>query len=521
MILIGALSLWIAALMSAWCAVVSFTGAHLGRADLVASGRRAVYVSCGALLLAIAGLGNGLLTHDLSLAYVAAYATANLPTLYSVSALWSGPGGAMLLWAAVLAAYLTAAVFSGGRRGHADMPWVAGSVATLLAVCVLTLALRFAPFDRLDFIPADGQGMTPALQTPGMALRPPLMALGYLATAIPFALAFTALATRRLDVEWVRRVHPWALLSWALVTSGLVLGMYRVYAEPASTAGWAWDPVATGSLLPWVCITGTLMVCGVVERQGVIPRWAVTLVVVSSLLAMHGLGATSDPAAATGWPSVVADMGIWAAIGVMVATGVTTYLVSTRLPREARSGEGATDAGPAGRAAEPPRGRIASAGVVPAAGLVLLASALAGSAFRSEHAVSLRTGEEFRVADPLGHQWRFVSQGASNYTSLNRKVLSAVTLDTWRDGQPRGLVTSEVRQYVDDLERPLFEPTTAAGIRHLPLLDTYVVLDGGRDDLARLRIAFNPLISCAWIGGLLLVAGGVLLGWPPAARSGR
>jgi cytochrome c biogenesis factor len=254
--------------------------------------------------------------------------------------------------------------------------------------------------------------------------------------------------------------------------------------------------------------------CGVGERRGMFPRWAITLVVLTFLLSMNGLGATRDAVATTGAPIVGWETGIPAAIAVMLATGVTIYVASTRLPRESPAAGRADGTLRAGR-----RGWTTSAGLLTAAGIALVACGVAGSAFRSEHAVSLRTGEEFRVGDPLGHQWRFVSQGASNYTSLNRKVLSAVTLETWRDGQPRGLVTSEVRQYVDDLERPLFEPTTAAGIRHLPLLDTYVVLEGARDDLARLRIAFTPLISCAWIGGLLIVVGGVMLAWPRPRRT--
>jgi cytochrome c-type biogenesis protein CcmF len=517
-ILTGVLSLWIAALMAAWCAVVSFTGVHLGRADLIASGRRAVYVACGALLLAITGLWSALLTHDLSLAYVAAHTTGNLPALYVISALWSGPAGAMLLWAAILAAYLTVAMIADRGSSHADMPWVAGSVATLIAVCVLAVALRFNPYDRLDFIPTDGQGMAPALQTPGMAVYPPLMALAYLAAAIPCALAVTALATRRLDPGWLHRAHPWVLLSWALLTAGIVLGMYRVYAEPASHGAWARDPVGSGSLLPWLGLTGILISCGVGERRGTVRRSTVTLVVVTFLLSMHGLGAARDSWGAAARTLVASETGTWAAIAAMLATGATIYLVSTRLPRDA-------DTESAGRAGQSlparPRGWTTSAWVLSGAGIMLFAGGLAGSAFRAEHTVTLSTGEEFRVADPLGHQWRFVSQGASSYTSLNRKVLSAVTLETWRDGKPRGLVTTERRQYVDDLERPLFEPTTAAGIRHLPLLDAYVVLDGARDDLARLSIAFNPLMSWVWIGGLLMVMGGVLRGWPATGHVGQ
>ena len=54
--------------------------------------------------------------------------------------------------------------------------------------------------------------MNPQLQNPGMAIHPPNLYLGYVATAIPFAFAIAALITRRLDAEWLGVVRRWSLL---------------------------------------------------------------------------------------------------------------------------------------------------------------------------------------------------------------------------------------------------------------------------------------------------------------------
>ena len=66
MILVGELALWVALLMAAWCATVSFAGGKLQRADLVASGERAAYATGVLVILASAGLLTAILTHDFS-----------------------------------------------------------------------------------------------------------------------------------------------------------------------------------------------------------------------------------------------------------------------------------------------------------------------------------------------------------------------------------------------------------------------------------------------------------------------
>ena len=66
MILVGELSLWVALLMAAWTATVSFAGGMQGRADLVRSGERALYATFGFTLLASLGVWTALFTHMIS-----------------------------------------------------------------------------------------------------------------------------------------------------------------------------------------------------------------------------------------------------------------------------------------------------------------------------------------------------------------------------------------------------------------------------------------------------------------------
>jgi cytochrome c-type biogenesis protein CcmF len=163
------------------------------------------------------------------------------------------------------------------------------------------------------------------------------------------------------------------------------------------------------------------------------------------------------------------------------------------------------------------RNRRRYGGYIVHAGVVLLFVAFAGLAFKREYDVSLTTGQPFNATDPYGREWRFVSQGVSTSQTLNRNV-TAVALDTWRDGRHIGVLKTEKRQYFDSEQRPTFEPSTEVGIHTEARLDTYLVLAGVRDDAAELRVTFNPLVVWVWIGGFAMAIGGIIVMWPQAER---
>jgi cytochrome c-type biogenesis protein CcmF len=652
-ILLGELSLWVALLMAAWGATVSFAGGALRRRDLVASGERAIYVTFGAVVLASAGLWTALLTNDFSLEYVASHTSANMPKVYTFTAFWGGQQGSMLFWALILSMYSAVAVYANRRRSRELMPWATGTMATVLLFFLLTTCIKANPYARLDFLPLDGKGMNPQLQNPGMAFHPPNLYLGYVATTIPFAFAIAALVTRRLDAEWLGVVRRWSLVSWFFLTVGIVMGMWWAYVELGWGGYWAWDPVENASFLPWLTGTAFLHSIMVQEKRGMLRKWNVVLVVMTFLLAIFGTFITRSGVIESVHSFAQSPVGSWFATFFFIATGATLYLVATRLrdlkataelesmvSREAaflynnlvlvgiafsvlwgtlfpiisewvRGSKitvgppffntvnvplgllllGLTGVGPliawrkasvanlrrqftmpvlvgvvtgmllvalgmrdfyavvayilaafvagtivqefakgigARRAMHGEsipkafvrligRNRRRYGGYIVHVGVVLLFAAFAGLAFKTEHDVSLQAGQEYTVTDPYGHHWRFVSQGISRYESLNRDVL-AVSLDTWRDGEYKGLIKSEKRQYKDSQGNPTFEPSTEVGIRTTPKLDTYVVLAGVRGDVAEIRVTFNPLVVWVWIGGYIMAIGGLIVMWPQAER---
>ena len=163
------------------------------------------------------------------------------------------------------------------------------------------------------------------------------------------------------------------------------------------------------------------------------------------------------------------------------------------------------------------RNRRRYGGYIVHAGIVLLFAAFAGLAFKRENDVSLAAGKAFETTDPFGAKWRFVSQGVSTSQSLNRDI-TAVGLEAWRDGKPMGIIKTEKRQYFDSERRPTFEPSTEVGIKSSASQDVYVVLAGVRNDIAELRITFNPLVVWVWWGAELMALGGIIVMWPQAER---
>ena len=97
--------------------------------------------------------------------------------------------------------------------------------------------------------------------------------------------------------------------------------------------------------------------------------------------------------------------------------------------------------------------------------------------------------------------------------------MTAVALETTRDGRPAGVITTEKRQHVDSQDQPTFEPSTEVGIKESAKQDTYVVLAGiTGSDRAELRITFNPLVVWVWFGGMVMAIGGLIVMWPQAER---
>jgi cytochrome c-type biogenesis protein CcmF len=168
------------------------------------------------------------------------------------------------------------------------------TVATLAAQAAIGLGfyafLLFAsnPFARISPPPADGRGLNPLLQDPGLAFHPPTLYLGYVGLSIAFSYAVGALITREVGPALARAMRPWVLGAWILLTLGITAGSYWAYYELGWGGWWFWDPVENASLMPWLAATALLHSVTVLATRGALRAWTVMLAVVAFSMSMIG-----------------------------------------------------------------------------------------------------------------------------------------------------------------------------------------------------------------------------------------
>ena len=199
---IGALAVLLAFCLSIYAVLGSVTGKLRRNPFLIVSGERAVYAVWFLITLASGVLVSAIMTGDFRFVYAAEVSNRAMPMIYKFTAWWGGQAGSLLLWSWLLSTYAAVVVFT-NRRKHRDfMPYV---VAVLSAVQTFFLILNTfvaSPFQMLAVgkeitAVADGNGLNPLLQYPAMAIHPPMLYLGYVGFAVPFAFAVGSLITRQ------------------------------------------------------------------------------------------------------------------------------------------------------------------------------------------------------------------------------------------------------------------------------------------------------------------------------------
>lgn len=332
MALLGHLALWFAFLVGLWGAITGFVGGAQRRTDLQLSARHATFALFGALFIAVLCLEIAIFRHDFSVQYVATRTSRNLPTFYLWSALYSGQEGSLLFWATVLSlfAVLTQVLTSGRYRAY--LPYVAAVTALVTTFFVTVMLFAANPFQRLPFVPLDGQGMNPQLQNPGMVFHPPMLYLGYISITIPFAFAIAALLTKKLDTDWLVAVRKWTIVSWLFLSIGLLIGMWWAYVELGWGGYWAWDPVENAALLPWLVMTAFLHSVMVQEKRGMLKKWNLALVIGAWLLSIFGTFITRSGVIASVHSFTQSNVGYFFLVFLVLAAAASFSLYATRLP---------------------------------------------------------------------------------------------------------------------------------------------------------------------------------------------
>lgn len=242
-------------------------GTAIGQAILV-------MLSFGALVLLFSRV-------DLSVALVAANNHSAKPMLYRIAGTWGNHEGSMLLWITIMSLSGGAIALFERRLKPLTLMATLGAQAVISLGFFAFLLLSSNPFARLNPAPAEGQGLNPLLQDPGLAFHPPFLYLGYVGLSITYSFAIAALLEGRVDAAWGRWVRPWTLAAWVSLTIGIGLGSWWAYYELGWGGFWFWDPVENASFMPWLISAALLHSAIVVEKREALKAWTVLLAIIA------------------------------------------------------------------------------------------------------------------------------------------------------------------------------------------------------------------------------------------------
>jgi cytochrome c-type biogenesis protein CcmF len=300
------------------------------RRRLALSAQNALLAAFGTTVVAAAVLLTALARRDFSFVYVSQHISRKLPLGYALSAFWSGQEGSLLLWLLILTGYAALAVWL-NRRARDLVVWVVPVLGGVAVFFSFMLCFVSSPFD-LQPPPADGAGMVPSLQNPYMLAHPPMLYLGYVGLAVPFAFAMGALLSKQTDERWIVVTRRWTLAAWTFLGVGQLLGAHWAYVEIGWGGYYAWDPVENAAFMPWLAATAFLHSVMIQEKRGMLKVWNMVLVALAFCLSIFGTFLTRSGVINSIHSFSQSPLGGWFLGFIVVTTVFSVALIWLRLP---------------------------------------------------------------------------------------------------------------------------------------------------------------------------------------------
>ncbi|MBA4694876.1 MAG: cytochrome c biogenesis protein CcsA [Candidatus Poseidoniales archaeon] len=183
-----------------------------------------------------------------SIHLVAWYGGEELPLRYRFAATWAAREGPILLWVAWMA--LLSIIWRKPLQEESpDAHLFRLRLMNGFALTLLLVAWILQPFKAAE---GRGPGLNELLQTDLMVIHPPLIFLAY---SLCLTLTFIAISSIFTNFDGIKkRLIQVARPAFFFSTLGIGLGGLWAYLILDWGGYWAWDPVETGSLLPWICL---------------------------------------------------------------------------------------------------------------------------------------------------------------------------------------------------------------------------------------------------------------------------
>lgn len=333
---LGALSLLLAFAITLYTIAGSLIGRWKANQYLIVSAERGVYAVFALVTIASGLLIHGLITGAYHLTYVSNNSNQSMPIYYRFAAWWGGQEGSLLLWAWLLGAYATIAIWTNRNKYRDIMPYVTSILMVTMAFFLLLITFVLSPFDvwalgKGVFTPPDGRGLNPLLQYWTMIIHPPMLYLGYVGFVVPFAFAISSLIVKQPGDAWINTTRRWTLVTWFFQTSGILLGAGWAYAALGWGGYWVWDPVENASFLPWLTATAFLHSVMMQEKKGMMKVWNMVLVAATFFLCIFGTFLTRSGLVSSVHAFAQSPIGNYFVVFLSVGIAATTWLILSRL----------------------------------------------------------------------------------------------------------------------------------------------------------------------------------------------
>jgi len=284
----GLAALWFAAALAALQLILSGIGVARSGAEMLRVVRPVAIVQ-GALVAAALGFLILLFVRsDMSVLLVVENSHSAKPLIYKIAGAWGNHEGSMLLWVTILGVAGAAVAVLEHRLDYKTLIATLGAQAAIALGFYAFLLFSSNPFARVVQAPADGNGLNPLLQDPGLAFHPPTLYVGYVGISVAFSFAVGAMVARDVGPAFARAMRPWVLGAWVFLTIGITAGSYWSYYILGWGGWWFWDPVENASLMPWLAATALLHSVNVLAARDGLRAWTIMLAVVAFSMSMIG-----------------------------------------------------------------------------------------------------------------------------------------------------------------------------------------------------------------------------------------
>ena len=149
------------------------------------------------------------------------------------------------------------------------------------------------------------------------------------------------------------------------------------------------------------------------------------------------------------------------------------------------------------------------AGYIVHVGMIFIFVGVTGSsAFKVEKEQLMKKGDTLQIQN-----YRLTFEGLNQYRTANAQV-AAATLRVQKGGKDLGLITPS-KHYHFLQKQTMTEVAILSSLRE----DLYLILGSiNKDGTVLIKAFINPLVAWIWLGGYVIILGGIILLWPSRRR---